>query len=139
VIQAAAFTNGGDMFVLDMGDEVRIDDLARRMIRLRGLRPETDVAIAYTGPRPGEKMRELLACPAYEDLEETEHPRVRRVRWRNHVGASLWAHLRHIVDLAEEGRDDEVEAALYALARRECHDACPGWATCQATLVAAGD
>jgi len=92
------------------------------MILLRGLRPETDVPIAYTGPRPGEKMRELLTCPAYEELEETDHPRVQRVRWRNHVGTSLWAQVRRVVDLAEEGRDDEVQAALYALAVVE--DAC---------------
>ena len=135
VIQAAAFTTGGDMFILDMGEEVCIDALARRMIRLRGLRPETDVAIRYTGPRPGEKMRELLACPAYETLEETAHPRVRQVHWRNHLDTSLWTEVQRVVDLAEEGQDDEVEAALFALARRDCHAACPGWAACQATLV----
>ena len=50
----------GDVFVLDMGDPVRIVDLAENMIRLAGFEPETDIAIEFTGPRPGEKIHEEL-------------------------------------------------------------------------------
>ena len=64
VLQAAALpadeTGTGGVFVLDMGDPVRIDDLARQMILLHGLRPDKDIAIAYTGLRPGEKLYEEI-------------------------------------------------------------------------------
>ena len=61
VLQAAALPEGpgeGGVYVLDMGDPVRIEDLARQMIRLHGLRPDTDIAIVHTGLRPGEKLYE---------------------------------------------------------------------------------
>ncbi len=65
VLQASALEGGsGDLFVLDMGDPVRIQDLARQMIRLAGLVPDVDVAIAFTGMRPGEKLHEELV---YDD------------------------------------------------------------------------
>ena len=64
VLQAAALpadeSGTGGVFVLDMGDPVRIDDLARQMILLHGLRPDKDIAIAYTGLRPGEKLYEEI-------------------------------------------------------------------------------
>jgi FlaA1/EpsC-like NDP-sugar epimerase len=77
-VEAASLSTGDDIFMLDMGDRVRIDDLARRMIRLRGLRPNVDVQIVYTGLRPGEKLHEELI---YRDevRVETAHPRVFRI------------------------------------------------------------
>ena len=79
IIQAASFTQGGDIFMLEMGERIRIDDLARKMIRMRGLRPEIDIPIVYTGVRPGEKLHEDLAL-AEEGREPTEHPLVHRLR-----------------------------------------------------------
>ena len=79
VIQAAALTEGGDVFLLDMGQQIRIDDLARRLIRLRGLRPQVDIPIVYTGPRPGEKMHEELIGDG-EVQEATSHPQIFRIR-----------------------------------------------------------
>ncbi len=82
VIQAGAMARGGDLFVLDMGEPVRIDDLARLMIRLTGLdvkspeNPEGDIAIVYTGLRPGEKLYEELLIGA--NTTATEHPRILR-------------------------------------------------------------
>jgi FlaA1/EpsC-like NDP-sugar epimerase len=82
VIQAGAMAHGGDLFVLDMGEPVRIDDLARLMIRLTGLEvrtpetPEGDIAIVYTGLRPGEKLYEELLIGA--NTKATEHPRILR-------------------------------------------------------------
>jgi UDP-N-acetylglucosamine 4,6-dehydratase len=82
VIQAGAMAQGGDVFVLDMGEPVRIDDLAQLMIRLVGLdvkdaaNPDGDIAIAYTGLRPGEKLYEELLIG--ENTTATEHPRIQR-------------------------------------------------------------
>lgn len=73
VIHAACLTQGDDLFMLRMGEEVRILDLAERMIRMRGLRPYEDVQIKFTGIRPGEKLSEELSVAA-EQTRPTIHP-----------------------------------------------------------------
>lgn len=84
VIQAGAMAEGGDVFVLDMGEPVKIADLARSMIRLAGLEardpdhPDGDIAIAYVGLRAGEKLHEELLLNA--SAIATEHPRIRKSR-----------------------------------------------------------
>lgn len=70
VMQAGVYAREGEIFVLDMGDPVRIDDLARNMIKLSGLEPDVDIKIVYTGLRPGEKMYEELLM-SEEGLEKT--------------------------------------------------------------------
>lgn len=75
VIQAGAMLQGGEIFVLDMGDMVRIDDLARDLIRLAGYEPDRDIKIMYTGIRPGEKIyEELFSHP--EEMVITRHKRI---------------------------------------------------------------
>jgi FlaA1/EpsC-like NDP-sugar epimerase len=82
VIQVGAMATGGDVFVLDMGEPVKIDALARSMIRLTGLEvrdaqcPDGDVAIVYIGLRRGEKLHEELLLG--ETVSATEHPRIRK-------------------------------------------------------------
>jgi len=85
ILQAAAMGNGGEIFVLDMGEPVKIVDLARQMIHLAGREPDVDIAIEYIGLRPGEKLyEELFHCS--ENLIGTKHPKIllaeaRRVEW----------------------------------------------------------
>jgi FlaA1/EpsC-like NDP-sugar epimerase len=76
VMQAGAIGKGGEIFVLDMGEPVRIVDLAKMMIRRRGLQPERDIAIEFTGIRPGEKLYEELA----KDDEQTKATAHRKIR-----------------------------------------------------------
>jgi FlaA1/EpsC-like NDP-sugar epimerase len=82
VIQAGAMAKGGDVFVLDMGDPVKIDDLAHRMISLMGLtvrspaNPDGDIEIRYTGLRPAEKLYEELLIGS--NVTGTDHPRIMR-------------------------------------------------------------
>lgn len=75
VIQAGAISAGGEIFVLDMGEPVKIVDLARRMIRLAGFEPEKDIKIIYTGIRPGEKLYEEILT-AQEGVSATLHQRI---------------------------------------------------------------
>lgn len=70
VLQACVYAQDGEVFVLDMGEPVRIDDLARNMIRLSGFEPDVDIKIRYTGLRPGEKLYEELLMKD-EGLETT--------------------------------------------------------------------
>ncbi len=76
VMQAGAIGQGGEIFILDMGKPIKILNLAREMIRRFGLRPGEDIAIEFSGVRPGEKLHEELAC-ANEQTRPTSHPKIR--------------------------------------------------------------
>ena len=118
VLQAAALgpeqtgsAEIGRVFVLDMGEPVKIVDLARQMIRLAGLRPDKDVAIAFTGMRPGEKLHEELFHDA-EPMIDIGHRSLRLAAARTVELATLQAAVDEIAGLARAGRTADVCAAL---------------------------
>ncbi|MHC4361542.1 MAG: polysaccharide biosynthesis protein [Planctomycetota bacterium] len=80
VLQAATMGKGGEIFVLDMGEPVRVVDLAKELITLSGFRPGEDIELVFTGPRPGEKLFEELSIEG-EDMQPTRHPKI--VIWNN--------------------------------------------------------
>jgi FlaA1/EpsC-like NDP-sugar epimerase len=80
VLQAATMGKGGEIFVLDMGEPVKIVDLAKELITLSGFRPGEDIEIVFTGPRPGEKLFEELRLEG-EDMQRTRHPKISI--WKN--------------------------------------------------------
>jgi FlaA1/EpsC-like NDP-sugar epimerase len=88
VMQAGAMGRGGEIFVLDMGEPVRIVDLARDLVRLSGLEPEQDIEIRFTGMRPGEKLFEELAVDE-ENVDKTKHPKIYVGRFRPHPFAEI--------------------------------------------------
>ena len=81
VLQAGSMGNGGEIFVLDMGEPVKIADLARDLIVLSGLKPGEDIEIQFTGLRPGEKLFEELSVTG-EQADKTRHPKIFVGRFR---------------------------------------------------------
>jgi FlaA1/EpsC-like NDP-sugar epimerase len=115
IIQAASLTQGGDIFMLDMGQEICIEDLAHKMIRLWGLRPGEDIHIVHTGIRPGEKLHEELLAPEEESLP-TIHSKIFRVRNSHQVdGDALSGRVSHLIDLACQQRNHEMLEMLWSL------------------------
>lgn len=104
VMEAATMSSGNQIFVFDMGESVKIDDLARRMIQLAGFTPDDDIKIEYTGLRPGEKLYEEVLANT-ENTMPTNHSRIRiaKVREYDHEEAKSMAdtleHLSRIVDV----------------------------------------
>ena len=118
VLQATGMAQGGELFLLDMGEPVRIAELARQMIELSGLRvrdelnPNGDIAIEYTGLRPGEKLYEELLISARD--EATQHPLIRKAKEPNHSSSEL----KPMIEALEKALDrwDE-QATMVALSR----------------------
>jgi len=75
VLQAATMGKGGEIFVLDMGEPVKIVDLARELITLSGFKPGEDIEMSFTGPRAGEKLFEELSIEG-ENMQRTRHPKI---------------------------------------------------------------
>ena len=118
IIQAAVQTTDRDIFMLDMGEEIRVDDLARKMIRMRGLRPGVDIEIVYTGMRPGEKLQEELH-DLMENRQPTSHPLIYRLTDGDQLTEQAASDVvKAVLHLIESPDRCEIASALFALAAK---------------------
>ena len=123
VLQAATLANGGDVFLLDMGEPVRIKDLAEQMVRLSGLslrnsqNPSGEIEVVCTGLRPGEKLYEELLIDA--ESESTEHPLIFRAHERSHLPELLWPRLDEL--------DNAIAAQDVGVALKILEELVPEW------------
>ena len=113
VLQSAMLSRGGEIFMLDMGQPVRIMDLAQRMIRLSGYRVGVDIPIEITGRRPGEKLDEEL-CEPDEQVLSTSHPYINRLAPVPPPREELSMRLDRLQDAAVRRNGDDVRALLFS-------------------------
>jgi FlaA1/EpsC-like NDP-sugar epimerase len=133
VVQAGAIGGRGQIFVLDMGEPVKIVDLAANMVRLSGHEPrlpgdtstgQRDVRIVFTGSRPGEKIHEEL-WSGDEAVGETEHPKIKRLSRPPVDSAWLTEQLRELERLADDGDTLEVVGKLALIVREPVRESFP--------------
>jgi FlaA1/EpsC-like NDP-sugar epimerase len=107
VLQAASMGKGGEIFVLDMGEPVKIVDLARELITLSGFKPGEDIEITFTNPRPGEKLFEELSIEG-EDMQRTRHSKISI--WKNIPmdRDKLRAGINELVTIAQAQNHNEI-------------------------------
>ena len=107
VLEAGSMGNGGEIFIFDMGKSVKIVELAKKMIRLSGLIPNEDIAIEYSGLRPGEKLYEELL----NDLENTvptHHEKIMVAKVREYNFQTVKEHIEELINLSCEYKDRQV-------------------------------
>ncbi len=114
VIQAGSMGKGGEVFVLDMGDPIKILDLANNLIRLSGLRPGMDIEIAFTGVRPGEKLCEELLT-VEDRTRATHHERIFVHNEGAFDGRAVFSALEELITRVETASPAELKALLKAV------------------------
>jgi FlaA1/EpsC-like NDP-sugar epimerase len=127
VLQSASLGSGGEIFVLEMGEPVRILDLARKMILLSGLRPDIDIPIVFSGTRPGEKLYEEVRA-LEENTSTTSHAQIRVFSGPSPSPSAMRRTLEELENAAEERDTAQVVSCLQKMV--------PGYAP---TAVALGE
>lgn len=107
VLEAGTMGDGGEIFVFDMGEPVKIAELARRMIELAGFRPDKDIEIKYTGLRPGEKLYEEVLSDE-EGTKETPHKKIRVAAVREYNYEEVVSHVELLTQLSTEVKVPEM-------------------------------
>jgi FlaA1/EpsC-like NDP-sugar epimerase len=111
ILQAGAMGEGGEIFILDMGTPIKIDDMARDLIRLSGFEPEEDIPIEYVGLRPGEKLYEELMTEG-EDVVPTSHEKIMVLRGQACDQTLLNGKIDELKDLAYNQKTKEIREKL---------------------------
>lgn len=114
VLEAGCMGHGGEIFLFDMGEPVKIYDLATRMIHLAGLRPDIDIKIIETGLRPGEKLYEELLNDKEKTIP-TGNKKIMIAKVRQYNFDAVRAHIENIVELAADGNIHDMVAAMKGL------------------------
>jgi FlaA1/EpsC-like NDP-sugar epimerase len=127
VIQAGVLGSGGETFILDMGEAVKILELARDLITLSGLRPEVDIPIKFTGLKPGEKTEERLTAPG-EELVPTKLEKLMMARPDGPPDAGLGEGIERLIESARRRDRSAVVKGLVELVP-EYSPAGEGWWT----------
>ena len=131
IMQAAAIGEGGNIFLLEMGEPVKIVDLARKMIQLAGYVPDQDIEIKFTGIRPGEKLQEELINPD-ETAVSTFHKKIKILNTKAPEIPNFEARLDDLYCIAKKGNHDEIIKTLWSLGEEGAPEPDPldadGWA-----------
>jgi FlaA1/EpsC-like NDP-sugar epimerase len=116
VLQASSLGRSNEVFVLDMGEQIKIKDLADELIRLSGLEAGRDIEVIYTGLRPGERLSEMLFAQG-EVPRSTEHEKISAVAYDNdHYSADVfWKEIEQLNDLARKGKTEQARQLLERL------------------------
>ena len=107
VLEAGAMGTGGEIFIFDMGESIRIADLAKKMIQLSGLTLGKDIQIVYTGLRPGEKLYEELLANE-ENTMPTHHPKIMIARVKEYDYDVIAADIRELISLFDTQNNEAI-------------------------------
>ena len=105
VLEAGSMGNGGEIYIFDMGDSVKIYDLAKNMIKLSGLKLGKDIQITFTGLRPGEKLYEELLADN-ENTIETHHPQIMIIKVREYSFDSVSNNIDELIALYQKQENE---------------------------------
>ncbi len=121
VIQAGAMAKGGEIFILDMGEPIKIADLARDMIKLSGLEPDVDIEIEYIGLRPGEKLYEELLLNE-EGITATKYKKIYIAKPTFHNGETFEKELSNLKELLFNSNAEVKDVIKRLVPNYKCHD-----------------
>jgi FlaA1/EpsC-like NDP-sugar epimerase len=111
ILQAGSMGEGGEIFILDMGTSIKIDDMARDLIRLSGFEPDVDIKIEYIGLRPGEKLYEELIIEG-ENIVPTRHEKIMVLKGVDCDLQLLNGKINELAKLAGEQLDNKIKSKL---------------------------